>query len=214
MLLDPERRTSRPGRGKHLLSLIGLCDVCGGPLSVTYRRAGRREYACRNFSHIYVDADDLDSYAEQVMLAYLARDDVIEQLRATPEDSGELAGVRGDLAQTRGELAQWRAAAGSGKVTLESFAAIEPGLLARITGLEARERELSTPSALSVIPPGKDVARRWAAAPMSARRTVARMLLAPPILGQLRVGRSPSPGHAVDPAERVIWDRKTGRRMR
>jgi hypothetical protein len=49
-------------------------------------------------------------------------------------------------------------------------------LLASISGLEVRERELSTPPALSVIPPGQDVARRWKAAPMSAKRQVARLL--------------------------------------
>jgi DNA invertase Pin-like site-specific DNA recombinase len=208
MLLDPERRTSRPGRGKHLLSLIGVCDECSGWLSVTYRRGGRG-YQCRDRSHVYIDADDLDGCAEAVMLRYLARDHVIEQLRAQPDDGGELATVRGDLGQARADLDAWRAAARSGKVTLESFAAIEPGLLARITGLEARQRELSTPPVLSVIPPGKDVAQRWAAAPMSSRRTVARMLLSPSILGQLRVARSPRPGHVVDPAERVVLDRDT-----
>jgi DNA invertase Pin-like site-specific DNA recombinase len=208
LLQSPERRTTRPGRGKHLLSLIAICDPSGGPLSVTYRR-GYREYSCRNFSHVYITADDLDGYAEQVMLAYLGRPDVIERLRATPDDGGELAGVRGDLAQARGELASWRAAAGTGKVSVESFIAIEPRLLGRIEGLEARERELSTPPALSVIPPGQDVARRWAAAPMSARRTVARLLLSPPILGTLRLARSPSPGHQVDPEDRIVWDRTT-----
>jgi DNA invertase Pin-like site-specific DNA recombinase len=213
LLMDPERRTSRPGRGKHLLSLIAVCDVCGGWLSVTYRR-GDREYTCRDFSHIYIGADDLDVHAEAEMIVYLSRGDVIERLRAQPDVGRELATVRGDLGQARGELDSWRAAARSGKVSLGSFAAIEPGLLTRITGLEARETELSTPPALSVIPPGKDVARRWVAAPMSARRQVARMLLAPPILGQLRVARSPSPGHVVDPAERVIWGGDTGRQMR
>jgi DNA invertase Pin-like site-specific DNA recombinase len=210
MLLDPKRRTSRPGRAKHLLSLIGTCDECGGWLTANYRRRPRREYECRDHSHVRIDADELDAYAEAVMCGYLARPEVIEGLRATPEDGGELSTVRGDLGQARGELADWRAAAGTGKVTLESFAAIEPGLMARITGLEVRERELSTPTALLVIPPGKDVARRWAAAPMSARRQVARMLLSPAILGQLRVARSPSPGHPVDPAERVVWDRDAG----
>ncbi len=206
LLQDPSRRTSRPGRGKHLLSLIAVCDVCGGPMSVTYRR-GSREYMCRERSCVYIDADGLDGHAEQVMLTYLAQPDVIEKLRATPDDGGELAKVRGEVAQARAELADWRAAAKARKVTLSSFVAIEPGIVETIGALVAREAELSTPSALMVIPPGEDVALRWKAAPMSARRQVARLLCSPPVLGALRVGRSPSPGHRGDPADRVTWAR-------
>lgn len=206
LLQDPARRTSRPGRGKHLLSLIALCDPCGGWLSVSYRNA-RREYQCRDRSCVRIDADDLDGYAEQVMLAYLARPSVIKGLRAAPEDGGELAKVRGDLAAARAELADWRAAARTRKVSLESFAAIEPGLLAAITALEVREGELVIPPALTVIAPGEDVALRWQAAPMSARRQVARMLCSPAILGTLRLGRSPSPGHRAAAVDRGVWQR-------
>ena len=98
MLLSPERRTSRPGRAKHLLTLIAVCDVCGGPLAASYRRGGR-EYECQRASHVRISADDLDAYAEASMLAYLARPDVIAELRATPEGDGELAQVRADLEQ-------------------------------------------------------------------------------------------------------------------
>ena len=208
LLLSPERRTSRPGRGKHLLSLIAVCDVCGGWLSVSYRR-GYREYMCRDASHIYIDADGLDGHAEQVMCAYLSRPDVIKGLRATPERGGELGQLRTELAEARAELASLRAAARDGRVSVATLIDVEPSRAARVESLEARERELVTPPALAMIPPGKDVARRWQAAPMSARRQVARMLCSPPILGQLRVKRSPSPGHPVAPADRVVWDRDT-----
>ena len=85
-------------------------------------------------------------------------------------------------------------------MSFASFAEIEPGILARITTLEARERDLSTPPALAgIITPGKDVARRWKAAEMPARREVARMLCSPANLGTLRLGRSPIPGHTGSP---------------
>src|SRR5262249_42815150 len=113
MLQDPARRTSRPGKGKHLLSLIAACGVCGGPLTVTYRYSTDREYSCRDRNCVRTAADDLDAYAEEVMLAYLARPDVIAELRAGPEDGGDLEKVRADLAQARSELAGWRTAAGA-----------------------------------------------------------------------------------------------------
>lgn len=48
MLQAPERRTSRPGRARHLLSLIAVCDVCGGKLTARYPkdRGSERQYFC------------------------------------------------------------------------------------------------------------------------------------------------------------------------
>ena len=208
MLNSPERRTSRPGRAVHLLSLIAVCGPCGGPVSVSYRYGRRREYTCRERSCVRIEAGALDEYAEAVMLGYLARPDVIEQLRASRgDDDGKLAAVLGDLAAQRGELAELRAMANAGRMSVASFVAIEPGILARITTLEARERELSVPPALSVIPPGRDVAARWKAAPVAARRQVARLLCSPAILGTMQVGRSPKAGSAAPPEQRVTWDR-------
>jgi DNA invertase Pin-like site-specific DNA recombinase len=208
LLLDPARETWRPGRGVHLLSMIARCDVCGSVLVASYRRGARR-YECRKKACVRIGADDLDTYAERAILSYLARDDVIAALRTVPDDSGELAQVRADLAAARTELADWRRLAKERKVTAASFAEIEPGLVTGIGRLEARETELTTPSALLVIPPGKDAARRWAAAEMPARRQVARLLLSRQVIGELRVTRTPKPGSKpVDAADRVVWLRE------
>lgn len=210
LLLNPARRTSRPGRAKHLLSLIAACGVCGGPLTVFYRRHEdhRRLYECRDGSHVRIGADDLDAYAEAVMLAYLARPDVIAELRVGKETGPELARVRGELAAARAELTALRDATGAGKLSVASLVAAEPGLLAAVQRAEHRERELATPPALAgMITPGRDVARRWKAAPMTARREVTRLLCSPQILGTLRVDRSPVPGHTGPVADRVTFTR-------
>jgi DNA invertase Pin-like site-specific DNA recombinase len=204
-LLDPARRTSRPGRGVHLLSLIACCDVCGAGLTVSLSRG--RQYQCRAKTCVRIGADDLDRLAERAILAYLARDDVIAGLRTVPDETGELAQVRGELEGARADLAKWRDLARQRKVSAESFAEIEPGIAGQITALQTREAELSVPPALSVIAPGKDVARRWETADMPARRQVARLLLSPAYLGELRVTRTPKPGQPVDVADRVVWGR-------
>jgi site-specific DNA recombinase len=215
LLTDPKRATLRPGRARHLLSLIGKCDVCGGPLSAAYRGGGGkaagyaygRSYECRDKNCVRIDADSLDAYATECMLGFLATPEAIERLRDPGADDGRLAKVRDDLAEARAELKRWRTAAGQGRVTLDSFAEIEPGIVARISALEAAERELLTPPALALIPPGKDVAQRWEAAEVHARRQVARMLLSKPYLGELRVKRSIWRGHVIPPRERVRWER-------
>jgi site-specific DNA recombinase len=206
--MDPQRRTSKPGRARHLLSLIGLCDVCGGELTVSYRYDGRRRcYVCRDFCHVRIGADDLDQFAEALMCRYLSRRDVIAELRRVPEHGGELEALRGELAAARSELAALRAAGRARKVTVATVLDLEPALASAVESLEARERELQVPPALVTIPPGGDVARRWAQAPMSARRQVARLLLSGPVLGELRLMRAPSPGPACPAGDRVSWAR-------
>ncbi|MGQ0718689.1 MAG: hypothetical protein ACT4NP_15540 [Pseudonocardiales bacterium] len=80
-------------------------------------------------------------------------------------------------------------------------------MLTEITKLEAREKELSTPSALrDLIEPGTDVAHRWEAAPISTRREIARILLTPELIGELRLQPSPRRGRHRTPAqERTQW---------
>jgi hypothetical protein len=81
----------------------------------------------------------------------------------------------------------------------------EPTLLAEITTLEARERELSTPSALrGLIEPGTDIADRWATTPMSTRREIARLLLTPDLIGQLHRCID-SPDDAPEPCISCRW---------
>ena len=174
MLFKPERRTSRDGRGKWLLSMIARCAECGGHMSVLYRR-GERFYRCRAKSCATILADDLDAHAEAVMLAYLAQPEVIEELRASRDGDAELAAVRGELEAARAELEELRAAGRARKLTVATVLEMEPGLVAAVEDAERRERELSAPPELAgLIEPGEDVAARWAAAPMSARRQVAR----------------------------------------
>jgi site-specific DNA recombinase len=206
-LLSPSRKTSRPGRGVHLLSMLARCDVCGSVMTVRYRR-GAREYACRAAQHTSINAGELDEIATSVILAYLAQPHLLTKLREV--DEGELADVRAKLAAARAELDAARGSVGTGpgKMSVASFIVIEPGMMADITGLEQRETALTTPSELvGLMTPGKDVARRWKAAPMSARRQVVRFLATPQVLGELRVTRH-APGTRGDQLERLIWARE------
>jgi site-specific DNA recombinase len=207
-LADPSRRTSKPGRAKHLLSLIARCDVCGGELTARYRR-GSRDYVCRGASHVRVEADELDRFAEAVMLAYLSRPDNVERLVAPEAGDERLAAVRLELAGVRAELDDLGDRLGRGELSATTAARAEPRLLERLRAAEAREAELSTPTVLrGILGPGDDIAHRWDLAPIAARREVARLLLAPELIGELRVTRSPSPGHrTADVAERVDWRR-------
>ncbi|MGH3922203.1 MAG: hypothetical protein ACRDTT_04920, partial [Pseudonocardiaceae bacterium] len=207
VLRAPERKTSRPGRGKHLLSYTGHCGVCLGTLNVAYRDGGPL-YVCKIKGCVRITQADLDTLAEQVMLDYLAHPDVIDALRAGEhEDDRELSSVRDQLAVVRARHEQLADAVAAGTVSVATLVRVEPTLLAEITALETRQRELSTPSALrGLIEPGADVAQRWATTPMSTRREIARLLLTPKLIGQLRLQPSPRRGRHRTPAhERTEW---------
>jgi DNA invertase Pin-like site-specific DNA recombinase len=214
ILSDPARKTRRPGRANHLLSLIACCDVCGDGLIAGVRRRGDRagvwELRCRAGNHVTVPEAELNEYAERVMFAYLARGDVAEQLRAAAVSGPELDQVRVELAEVRRQLDELYDQVAARKVSAGALAAIEPKLIAEADQLEARRRELSAPPALAgLIAPGKHAKRRWVKMPMSAKREVARILLSPDLLGQLRIARCKVRGRPEPVEQRAVWRTST-----
>lgn len=153
-----------------------------------------------------MDKAELDAFVENAILAYLARDDVYEALVAAQDSNdAELAQVRDELAEARAEHDELSRKVADGALSMAFAAKTEPRLLARIDTLQQRETELATPSVLGgLITPGKDVARRWQDCELSTRRAVAKMVLSPELLGELRVLRSPTPGHRVQVEQRVM----------
>ncbi|MBC3193845.1 recombinase family protein [Pseudonocardia sp. C8] len=214
ILTNPTRRTTRPGRGVHLLSMIARCAECDSRLAAT-NRARRREYQCHERGCVRVDADELDSIAEKAMLKWLARADIHEALAAGNDDqNAEIENVRAEIASLRTRLDELADAVADGSVSLTLAARTEPQLLERLRAAEARERELQTPSALrGLITPGKNVAAAWGKSPMSTRRAVARILLAPDLLGTLVAHRRPEGrrggGATMPVVERIDWLRST-----
>ena len=75
ILSDPARRTT-PGRdgGRHLLSALGRCGVCDGPIVVARSQAvqGQKQadYRCRN-GHVIRDQAAVDNLVTHVILARL-----------------------------------------------------------------------------------------------------------------------------------------------
>ena len=208
ILTDPTRKTTRPGRAVHLLSVspAARCGECDGPLSAEHRPMGTERtwmYFCQKSAHVRIPEADLDALATDAIVAYLSRDDIYT-LFAEPTDGPELDRVRGELAQLRASRADLAdAVTKRGKSPAWALAA-DDDYERQTKALETRERELSTPPRLAgLIEPGPDVADRWSAAPMSARREVARIVLSPGHLGVMRVQR----GRGIPAYKRVTWAR-------
>jgi DNA invertase Pin-like site-specific DNA recombinase len=196
-------RKDHPGGAKYMLSLIGVCDVCGGDLYVSPAHGDR--YVCHPHGHVRVEREPLDRAVLRAVAAYLSTP-AYYAVFAEPGDDAELERVATELAEAR---AEWDGLADSG-MSAALAARREPAILARIAGLERREDELRTPSKLAGLlagSPDEDMLTRLERAPVSAQRTVMRMVLVPERLGQLRIKRSPVKGHRVSVARRIEFRR-------
>lgn len=205
-LTAPERVTTRPGRGVHLLSMIGLCDVCEGPIAARNSDRGR-EYVCHRKGCVRVGYDELTTFAEAAIVAYLSRPENLAWLTARADDDAALLAVRDEVAEIKAELDALADEVGAGRISATLAARAEPGIVARLKAAQVREAELITPAPLrDFIGPGVDVVRAWKAAPMPARREAVRLLFSPGLCGELRIRRSRTPGHHCPVKDRVQWN--------
>ena len=204
ILLDPARKTTRPGKAKHLLSLIAVCAVCGSKLTVTYRlREGKRPaYACRDRNCVAIDQADLDSYVVAQVLAVLARPRTWKRLVAAgAAGNAELDTARAVLAALQADYDETVRLFTARKISPAAFAAVEPGKLADLEAARQHVSSLEAPAPLRFMLDGPaDLAARWQAAPVSARRQAIQALV------RVAVGKSASAGHRVPAAQRVTID--------
>ncbi|WP_116051551.1 recombinase family protein [Amycolatopsis palatopharyngis] len=208
VLDDPGRKTSVDGRARHLLSMstAAVCDICDGPLSVLNHRFGQR-YKCHQRGHVMVSREELDGYALEVLFVWLSAPANFASL-LDGEDDVEVSKVRDDLAEVRNEIRELEKSVGAGKISIAFAEKVEPALVERRVRLEARERELTTPTVLAdLLQPGGDVRKRWKVTTVETKRAVSRLLFTPALIGQLRLERSPRPRTYVRVEERVTFRR-------
>ena len=200
ILTDPGRRTSRPGRGKHLLSMVATCAPCGGLMTVRYRR-GVGEYWCRNSGHVRIRQDELDEYVTGMVLGRLAMPDLYAAV-ASRDTSAAVQAARDELAAARAHHKAMLELMKARRMSPMAFADAEPAALADIEKAEDQLRQLETAPALRRLlgDPGEDIKERWEDAPMAARREAVRILFE-----RLAVERTPAPGHRVHVTDRLTY---------
>ncbi|GII97327.1 recombinase family protein [Sinosporangium siamense] len=205
-----QSKAPRPGRVLHEYTGTVRCDVCRGPIgTVSSGQPGVLDYKCAIGGCLRIRKADVDEVITGVILAYLERPDVYASLTAGSTTTAEVQEAQAELAQLRAELEE---AENDTPATLGEAKAVGK-LIDRLTGeiadVERRVRELTAPGDLmALIEPGADVAKRWKAAPVSARRKAAAILLTPEHLGQVRLTRSPVRNTRVPAHQRMIWDRE------
>ncbi|MEV5414434.1 recombinase family protein [Thermopolyspora sp. NPDC052614] len=209
ILTEPAHQSSapRPGRVLHEYTGTIRCDVCSGPIGTVGTR-GRAEYKCQKNGCIRINKPEVDQVVTGVILAYLSRRDVYQALNRRA-DPAAVAEVRAELARHRAELAKAENQTPTTVDEARMFARLVEELRGKVADAERKQRELTTPSELNhLMEPGADVAKRWKAAPVSARRKAAAILLTPELIGELRITRSPVKNHRVPVTQRMIWRRE------
>ena len=219
LLTDPARKTTKPGRARHLLSRIGRCGICGGHLTCIDRKirqrndAGRlvntglREgcYQCLDKGCARISEADLDRFATGAVIGWLS---IPENYAAFSKDnSAELTAVRENLDEQRALQNEIVAALKSGSMSVAVGSATSLAIEETIKALVDQEAELQAASRLDdLIPPGSDVASAWALATLEARRELCRMVFAPDRMGTLLLGKRES--GKLSAATRVRFDRQ------
>jgi len=178
---------------------------------VTYRRAAKcplpPAYQCRDKACVRITKDGVDDEVTGAIIAYVTRLRGLGALDLSADaDAPELAAVRAELGTKRAELWELDAMVPRKPEEIRLRARAIEDTKAEIDELEARARELSRPNRLGeVFGGGEDPAALWAALPVTGQREIAAIVLAPALLGEVRIMRAPRPGLAVPAAERLHW---------
>ncbi len=202
VLDDPARRTTKPGRVKHLLSYLARCGVCGAPLNAAPRK-GKPTYWCPDY-HVSILSARLDEIVSGLVLARLDDEGLYARLSA-PDDAAAVE-ARAAVAGLRERLSEFRDAAAAGELTPASLAHVETKLLADIARAEKTAEKVGTPAALRDLAGPGDLADRWQRMAVTTRREIVAFLL------EVTLDRANGRGrHAIDEFERVRIEWKAGR---
>jgi site-specific DNA recombinase len=175
LLTGADRKVTRPGRARWLLSMIARCAVCGGPM-VARNSRGRLVYVCRAGGHVTVPLSVVDDLVSGLVIARVSRPDAYAALAVPGE---VVSSARAEAGALRARLASFEAEAISGGVDAASFGRVTGALRAQLEQAERVAAADALPAALrALLTPGEDVAARWAALGIPARKDVLRALFA------------------------------------
>jgi site-specific DNA recombinase len=201
LLDDPARLTTKPGRAVYLLSYIARCGVCGDQLQgsrTTPWRGIEKVYTCAGRRCVTVKMDLLDEVAERVVVTWLSRPDVFEQL-AGGEDDEAVVHARAEADRLRAELEDYRKLASAGELKATDWIRISRGLETQIAAHEKAAAEAGTPPVLRGRI-GPEAAETWAALgdDVAVKREIIRTV------AEIKLMASPTTGRPLGP-DVVDW---------
>jgi DNA invertase Pin-like site-specific DNA recombinase len=169
LLSAPERKTTRPGSGKYLLSYIAVSS-CGGHVAL----GSRDRYGCDADGCTYIRRADADAVVTALILARLGQPDA-RQLYAQNDALVKAARAEADRYRVQLEEARRSFELPDG-ISAEALARKEHALLPLIQDADRRSRGAGVNAALDELIDADDKAAAWARLEVAARRQVVKTL--------------------------------------
>jgi site-specific DNA recombinase len=172
VLNAPDRKTTKPGKAKYLLSYIMTCGTCGKGMAGDPPRNRRINaiYVCPdNHSSILMSA--ADEYITEVIKAKFRRPSMAPFLMT--EDTEKIMAARAEAARLRAELDEWA----QSDISARAYKLREEKMMPLIEAAEKRAEELAVPLALrDLVVAGDDIDAMWDNTVPAARRDIVRAL--------------------------------------
>jgi site-specific DNA recombinase len=172
VLSAPERKTTKPGKAKYLLSYIMTCGTCGQPVQPDPPRNRRISaiYVCPD-NHASIIMRAADEYISDIIKRKFKRPSMGPFLMA--DDSKKIMEARAEAARLRAELDEWASA----DISARAYKIREEKLMPLIEAAEKRAEELAVPLALrELMGAGDKIDAMWENTIVAARRDIVRAL--------------------------------------
>jgi site-specific DNA recombinase len=203
VLNDPSRAHVRPTRARHLLSYVGTCDECGGPLTAVPRSSRPDLYSCDQKGCVAIREDWLDEHVSAVVIGILSREDVY-QASIAGEDKAVLE-ARAEADELQARLDEMAGLVATNELTPRALAIAEAKARPRIRAAQERAAAAAVPLELRDLAGHQaEMPDLWDLMPLARKKQLLRVLIDGGIL-TVKV-RKPQPGGVrgkFDPA-RVI----------
>ncbi|MDM7488614.1 recombinase family protein [Rhodococcus sp. CSLK01-03] len=182
LLSDPARARSASYERRHMGSGVYLCGVCGSPLEIYRENTVRLAYRCQRVRHLSRQAEALDAYVTELVIARLSQPDaaLLLEREGGDVDVRELQRERDALQERLDDLAALFA---TGTLTRSQLERGTESLREQADKLERRIASVRTSSPLSdLLLAGDDLRAVWAAKPADVRAAVIRELMVVTVL--------------------------------
>lgn len=166
----------RPARDKYLLSFIATCGKCGKHLAGAISEHGVMPgYRCPSGCTM-TRVPWLDAFIERLVIRKLSEPGTYETL--TAPDDGWRAQARGEAAALDARLKEAYDAYSNARISMEGLVDIEAALKPRLEAVRRRLEAVAVSGPVkAVLASAEDnIAVRWEAAPIAARKAVVRYL--------------------------------------
>jgi DNA invertase Pin-like site-specific DNA recombinase len=178
ILGDPLRRTTPTTARRYLLSNLGRCGLCGGPVNAGgANRHGSRVYKCakRTPNHLQRVADPIDDFVTDVVLERLSRPDLADLVAADRPDVSGLSFEAATLRTRRDQLAEDYA---EGVLIRSQLLAGTRRIETRLAEIDAALADAARVTVLAAFIDRGDVRAVWDRLDLDQRRAVIDTLMA------------------------------------